>query len=88
MRKVLTLQRLGPDSNGNEKGYLKVMNTGDTFSTRENDANLSYSSLRVGIYEMHHSTKRTKRKVRCLRPVESQITQVLIHDAYDDDPET
>ncbi len=88
MRDVLTLQRLGPDENGNEKGYLKVMKTGDIFSTRENDATLDRSSLRVGIYEMEHSMKIENRQVRCLRPVELQISKILIHDAYNDDPET
>ena len=88
MREVLTLQRLGPDQDGNEKGFLKVMRTGDIFSTRENNANLSYSSLRVGIYEMQHSYKRTGRRVRCLRPVELPISSILIHDASNDNPET
>ena len=86
---VLTLQRVGPDVNtGEERGYLKVMWTGDVFSTRENDATLGHSSLRVGTYIMRHSMKIEKRKVRCLRPVESSISKVLIHDAYDDDPDT
>lgn len=85
---VLTLQRLGPDANGEERGYLKAMWTGDMFSTRENDANLKYSSLRVGTYEMYHDWKREGRKVKCLRPVELAIQQVLIHDAYGDDPNT
>jgi len=83
---VLTLQRLGPDLKGEEKGYLKVMWTGDLFSTRENDANLKYSSLRVGTYKMKHSWKRTGRKIKCLRPVEDNISNVLIHDAANDDP--
>jgi hypothetical protein len=86
---VLTLQRLGPDVNtGEERGYLKVMWTGDLFSTRENDANLKYSSLRVGTYKMKHDWKIEGRKVKCLRPVESPIQKVLIHDAANDDPNT
>src|SRR5688572_8539121 len=83
---VLTLMRTGPDANGEECGYLKVMWTGDVFSTRENDENLKHSSLRVGTYKMIHDLKRTGRKVQCLRPVEKAIEYILIHDAYDDDP--
>ena len=86
IKPVLTLQRLGPDQNNEERGYLKVMFSGELFSTRENDKTLQYSSLRVGIYTMEHSIKRTHRPVRCLRPVESSIQKVLIHDAYNDDP--
>lgn len=85
---VLTLQRVGPDPNGEECGYLKVMFTGEVFSTRENNDTLGYSSLRIGIYVMEHSKKRTGRPVKCLRPVESAIQRILIHDAYDDDPDT
>lgn len=88
VKPVLTLQRLGPDNNGEERGYLKVMWTGDLFSTRENDATLKYSSLRIGIYVMKHSWKNTGRRVKCLRPVETNIQRVLIHDAFDDDPNT
>ena len=62
--------------------------TGDVFSTRENDANLSFSSLRVGTYKMKHDWKREGRRVKCLRPVDTAIEKVLIHDAYDDDPNT
>jgi hypothetical protein len=83
---VLTLMRVGPDANGEECGYLKVMWTGDVFSTRENDATLKFSSLRVGTYKMKHSWKQTGRKIKCLRPVESAIQNILIHDAYNDDP--
>ena len=83
---VLTLQRVGPDQNNEERGYLKVMFTGDLFSTRENDRTLSYSSLRMGIYILKHSIKESGRPVRCLRPVDSSIRKILIHDAYNDDP--
>jgi hypothetical protein len=83
---VLTLMRVGPDANGEECGYLKVMWTGDVFSTRENDATLKYSSLRVGTYKMKHSWKRTGRIIKCLRPVETAIENILIHDAFNDDP--
>ena len=83
---VLTLMRVGPDANGEECGYLKVMWTGDVFSTRENDANLRFSSLRVGTYKMKHDWKREGRRVKCLRPVDSAIQKVLIHDADNDDP--
>ncbi len=86
IKPVLTLQRVGPDQNNEERGYLKVMFTGDVFSTRENDSTLKYSSLRVGIYVLEHSIKLTKRHVRCLRPIESHIQKILIHDAYNDDP--
>jgi hypothetical protein len=85
---VLTLQRVGPDQNNEERGYLKVMFTGDLFSTRENDRTLSYSSLRTGIYLLKHSIKGTGRPVRCLRPLDSSIRSILIHDAYHDDPNT
>ena len=84
---VLTLMRTGPDANNDECGYLKVMWTGDVFSTRENDKTLKHSSLRVGSYKMIHDTKRTGRKVQCLRPVEAAIQNILIHDAYDDNPD-
>ena len=46
----LTLLRLGPDLKGEERGILKVMDGNfmtKVFSTRENDATLKYSSLRV-----------------------------------------
>jgi hypothetical protein len=86
IKSVLTLQRLGPDQNNEERGFLKVMFSGEVFSTRENDKTLKYSSLRVGVYTLEHSIKRTYRQVRCLRPIENTIQKVLIHDAYNDDP--
>lgn len=93
----LTLLRVGPDLKGNEKGILKVMEGNRqkaVFSTRENDANLRYSSLRVGEYEMKHSTKEFSldgtpcTPIPCLRPTNEGIGSILIHRAYNDDPET
>lgn len=41
-------------------------------------------NLKIGVYVMEHSTKRTGRKVKCLRPVESKLDTLLIHDAFND----
>lgn len=80
----LYLYRAGPDGNGYETGYLLLPNIGKTFSTRERGH--GYVSLRVGTYKMKHSIKNTNRKVKCLRPVESSIQTILIHDADKDNP--
>ena len=45
-----------------------------------------YVNLKVGDYMMEHSMKITGRQVKCLRPVESAIEPILIHDAWRDDP--
>lgn len=94
----LTLLRLGPDLKGEERGILKVMNGNfmvKAFSTRENDKTLKYSSLRIGVYEFQHSMKThnldgtpMKNPIKCLRPTESSIQKVLIHRAYNNDPNT
>ena len=94
----LTLLRVGPDLNGNEKGILKVMNGSSmmsVFATRENDATLKYSSLRMGNYEMEHSMKThnldgtvSANPKKCLRPTDSRIRSVLIHAAANDNPDT
>jgi|SRR6185369_3180773 len=91
----LTLLRLGPDLKGEERGILKVM-AGNfmtkVFSTRENDATLKLSSLRVGTYEMQHSTKdfnldgKPCKPINCLRPTDSRIRKILIHRAWNNDP--
>jgi hypothetical protein len=53
------------------------------FSTLERG--LNYTNMKVGTYEMIHSWKRTKSRVRCLRPTNRWITTVLVHAAYNDD---
>lgn len=93
----LTLTRLGPDSDGNERGILKVENSSmilASFTSRENDENLKYSSLRVGTYEMKHSMKThnldgtpSAYPKKCLRPTDDRIKSVLIHAASSDDPD-
>ncbi len=82
----LYLYRTGKDINGYEQGYLMIPNLGKMFSTRERGG--EYVSLRIGTYKMKHSIKNTKRKIKCLRPVEGSITTILIHDAYKDNPAT
>ncbi|MEZ5428575.1 MAG: hypothetical protein R2747_20180 [Pyrinomonadaceae bacterium] len=93
----LTLLRIGPDLKGDEQGILKVMEGNfmkAVFATRENDKNLSYSSLRVGIYEMEHSVKENQLDgtpcdpINCLRPTDLRIKHVLIHRAKNDNPNT
>lgn len=94
----LTLLRVGPDLNGNEKGILKVMNGNSmtaVFATRENDTTLQYSSLRMGDYEMEHSMKThnlngtlSSNPKKCLRPTDSRIRSILIHAAAKDNPDT
>ena len=95
--RFLTLLRIGPDFDGNEKGIIRVMqgnNFLEAFNSRENDANLSWSSLRIGVYEFKHSMKEynldgslSKYPIRCLRPVNQGIRSVLFHRAYNDNPE-
>lgn len=82
----LMLYRTGPDKDGYEMGYLMFPKIGKMLTTRERGH--GYVSLRIGKYRMKHSIKNTNRKVQCLRPVESSITTILIHDAYKDRPET
>lgn len=93
----LTLMRIGPDFDGNEKGIIKVMQ-GDhfvaAFNSRENDVNLKWSSLRMGVYEFKHSMKEynldgslSANPIRCLRPMDEGIRSVLFHRAYNDNPE-
>lgn len=43
-------------------------------------------SLREGDYILEHSLKHKHRQIKCLRPIESAISSILIHDAYKDDP--
>lgn len=96
---ILTLMRVGKDTKGEEIGILKVLDENSNyitaFSTRENDKNLSHSSLRVGIYEMVHSMKThnldgtpSSNPKRCLRPTIENIKSVLIHAAENDNPNT
>lgn len=54
------------------------------WTTRERGHNRV--SLRQGDYIMEHSIKHTKRHVKCLRPIEGSISSILVHDAYNDDP--
>lgn len=82
----LFLHRVGPDENDYEKGYLEIPTLNKKFTTRERGD--GYVSLRIGQYKMVHSTKIKGRQVKCLRPAESEITTILIHDAYKDDPST
>ncbi|HMS39443.1 MAG TPA: hypothetical protein PKE69_04400 [Pyrinomonadaceae bacterium] len=94
----LTLLRVGPDLSGNEKGILKVMSGKSmtaVFATRENDVTLTYSSLRMGEYEMEHSMKThnlngtpSANPKKCLRPTDARIRSVLIHAAAKDNPDT
>jgi|GEM_PF-1677348 len=53
------------------------------FSTLERG--LEYTNMKIGSYEMIHSWKRTKSRVRCLRPTSCWITTVFVHAAYNDD---
>lgn len=92
----LTLLRTGKDLKGEERGILKVMDGNfmtKAFSTRENDATLKYSSLRMGAYEMKHSKKEfnldgtpAKEVINCLRPTDARIQRILIHRALNDNP--
>lgn len=82
----LVLMRTGPDKDGYEMGYLMLPAVGKMFTTRERGH--GYVSLRIGEYKMKHSTKNTGRQVKCLRPIDSSVTTILIHDAYKDRPNT
>jgi hypothetical protein len=93
----LTLLRTGRDLKGEERGILKVMDGNfmtAVFSTRENDATLKYSSLRIGTYEMKHDKKEFNldgtpcTPINCLRPTDSRIRKILIHRAYKNNPNT
>jgi hypothetical protein len=94
----LTLLRLGRDLQGEERGILEVWEGNrmmQAFSTRENDATLKTSSLRMGVYEMKHSWKKfdlqgrpMREPLRCLRPTDSRIQKILIHRAFNNDPNT
>ena len=96
--RYLTLLRIGTDPKGNERGILKVMQGASmvtAFSTREYGGTLTYSSLRVGQYEMEHSMKThnldgtpSSNPKKCLRPTDSRIRSILIHAAYSDEPGT
>ena len=85
---TLKLYRCGKDvKTGFERGELHVLRNGllyKIYSTRERGADTV--SLRIGDYTMKHSTKITGRNVRCLRPTEFKISTILIHDAFEDDP--
>jgi hypothetical protein len=92
----LTLLRTGKDLKGEERGILKVMEGNfmtKVFSTRENDATLKYSSLRMGVYEMKHSKKEfnldgtpAREVINCLRPTDQRIGRILIHRALNNNP--
>lgn len=94
----LTLLRTGIDLKGEERGILKVMDGNfmtHVFSTRENDATLKYSSLRMGVYEMKHSKKEfnldgtpAQEVINCLRPTDTRIERILIHRALNNNPNT
>jgi hypothetical protein len=94
----LTLLRIGPDLKGEEQGILKVMDGNfmtAVFATRENDATLQYSSLRMGVYEMKHSKKThdldgkpSTEVINCLRPTDPRIGKILIHRAKNNNPNT
>ncbi|MBI3469694.1 MAG: hypothetical protein HY000_42390, partial [Planctomycetes bacterium] len=53
-----------------------------TFPTIERG--VKYVNFKKGDYVMVHSWKRTKRIIKCLRPVIKQIDTLLIHDALYD----
>lgn len=84
---VIEFMRTGEQPNkGHIFGVMTIKNKGTEigrFSTLERGGNTV--SLKTGIYEMHHSIKRTKRKIECLRPKLYYISSILIHDAYGDD---
>jgi hypothetical protein len=92
----LTLLRVGIDLKGEERGILTVMDGNymkAKYVTRENDATLKESSLRVGVYEMKHSLKEFNLDgtpcadvIRCLRPTDDRIKKILIHRAKYDNP--
>ena len=82
----IRVMRIGEIPNkGHIFGVMTIMN-GETeigrFSTLERGGNTV--SLKTGKYDMHHSIKRTHRKVQCLRPKIYYISTILIHDAYKD----
>jgi hypothetical protein len=93
----LELVREGLTPGKHVQGILrvkKVIDTGDvcremnlgTFLTLERG--VKFVNLKVGSYEMEHSTKIEGRKVKCLRPTDHRISTLLIHDALDDNPRT
>jgi len=85
---TLKLYRYGKDvKTGFERGELHVLRNNllyKIYSIRERSDKTV--SLRIGNYTMKHSTKITGRNVRCLRPTDFLISTILIHDAFQDDP--
>jgi hypothetical protein len=68
------------------RGVMTIKKNGaqiGQFSTLERG--YDYTNMKVGSYEMIHSWKRTKSRVRCLRPTNRWITTVLVHAAFNDD---
>ncbi len=92
---ILELKREGLNAKKHVKGILSVRRVFDdgracreeylgNFLTLERGT--KYLNLKVGTYEMKHSTKIEGRKVKCLRPTDWRISTLLIHDALNDDP--
>ena len=74
-----------PSKKGHVFGMMVVKKNGMEvirFSTLERGGQAP--SLKVGVYEMHHSNKRKGRPVKCLRPTNLYISSILIHDAFED----
>lgn len=85
---IIELKREGLTENKHVRGILKIKNNEmdlGTFFTLERGHGMA--DLKIGEYEMEHSIKRTGRKIRCLRPTDKRIETLLIHDAYQDDPD-
>ena len=84
---LIEVMRTGVQPNkGHVYGVMTVKSNGaqvGQFSTLERG--VSFTNLKVGTYEMHHSKKHKGRQVKCLRPTNMYISSVLIHDAYKDD---
>jgi hypothetical protein len=94
---VLELKREGLTSQKRVRGLLRVIHVFDdgrscreqhlgTFLTLERGT--KFINLKIGSYQMKHSTKIEGRKVKCLRPTDWRISTLLIHDALNDNPST
>jgi hypothetical protein len=92
---ILELKREGITFRKHVQGILRVIKVWDTgkdcrednlgsFLTMERGT--KYVNLKIGTYEMKHSTKIEGRKVKCLRPTDWRIGTLLIHEALNDDP--
>jgi hypothetical protein len=93
---VLELKREGLTPDGHVRGIMRVKKMFDdgkacreqnlgTFLTLERGTR--YINLKIGLYEMKHSTKIEGRQVKCLRPTDYRISTLLIHDALNDNPD-